>query len=149
MIEQQFNKFFNKYIYATSILPFVKNERQFFLFRQDILNQPTPQQSQVASRAAVADIDNDQTHVTAEITSKESTRKIQKKPISYKDRLFLRYTHEKRFHPFKQDMHQVFGNVFKNIPAIDLKLIVGNRNRRDARNELVRKRPKRSLLQCK
>ncbi|CAF1379646.1 unnamed protein product [Adineta steineri] len=70
-------------------------QHQFILLRQEILGQPTPKQSQTASRAATAD------------------------------------------------------NVFKNTPAMDLKLIVGNRNRRDAKNELIRKRPKRSLLQCK
>jgi hypothetical protein len=36
-------------------------------------------------------------------------------------------------------MHHVYENVFKNTPAMDLKLIVGNQNRRDATNELVRK----------
>ncbi|CAF1340395.1 unnamed protein product [Adineta steineri] len=46
-------------------------------------------------------------------------------------------------------MHRVYQNVFKNTPAMDLRLIVGNRNRRNAKNELIRKRPKRSLLQCK
>ncbi|CAF4327710.1 unnamed protein product, partial [Adineta steineri] len=40
-----------------------------------------------------------------------------------------------------------YDNVFKNTPAMNMKLIVGNRNRRDALNELIRKRPKRSLLQ--
>ncbi|CAF1383295.1 unnamed protein product [Adineta steineri] len=46
-------------------------------------------------------------------------------------------------------MHRVYQNVFKNTSAMDLKLIVGNRNRRNVKNELIRKRPKRSLLQCK
>ena len=32
---------------------------------------------------------------------------------------------------------------------MDLKLIVGNRNRRDAKNEFIRKRPNQSLLQSK
>jgi hypothetical protein len=43
----------------------------------------------------------------------------------------------------------VYGNVFRNTPAMNLQLIVGNRNRRDAKNELVRKRPKPSILQNK
>ena len=30
-----------------------------------------------------------------------------------------------------------------------MKLIVGNRNRRDAKKELIHKRPKRSILQSK
>ncbi|CAF4114805.1 unnamed protein product, partial [Adineta steineri] len=124
-------------------------QHQFILLRHEILNQPTPSQSQTASRAATADVDNDQTDVTKQTTSRESVAKIQKKPINYADRLFLHYTHEKRFESFKRNMHRVYQNVFKNTPAMDLRLIVGNRNRRNAKNELIRKRPKRSLLQCK
>ncbi|CAF3855858.1 unnamed protein product, partial [Adineta steineri] len=148
-IDQQFHKFFNEFIYATSILSFIENEQQFILLRQEILGQPTPGQSQTTSRAATADVDNDQTDVTAETTSRESVAKIQKEPINYTDRLIVHYTHEKRFEPFKRNMHRVYQNVSKNTSAMVLKLIVGNRNRRDAKHELIRKRPKRSLLQCK
>ncbi|CAF1369265.1 unnamed protein product [Adineta steineri] len=148
-IDQQFHKFFNEFIYATSILSFIENEQQYILLRREILGQPTPKQSQTASRAATADVDNDQNDVTAETTSRELVEKIQKKPINYADRLFLHYKHEKRFQPFKRNIHQIYHNVFKNTPAMDLRLIVGNRNRRDAKSELIRKRPKRSLLQCK
>ncbi|CAF1487920.1 unnamed protein product, partial [Adineta steineri] len=122
---------------------------QYILLRHEILGQSTPSQSQAASRAATADVDNDQTDVTEETTSRESVEKIQKKPINNAERLFLHYKHEKRFRPFKRNMHKVYQNVFKNTSAMDLRLIVGNRNRRDAKNELIRKRPKRSLLQCK
>ncbi|CAF1490368.1 unnamed protein product [Adineta steineri] len=148
-IDQQFHKFFNEFIYATSILSFIENEQQYILLCHKILDQPTPEQSHAASRAATADVDNDATDVTAETTCRESVEKIQKKSINYADRLFLHYKHEKRFQPFKRNMHQIYHNVFKNTPAMDLRLIVGNRNRRDAKNELIRKRPKRSLLQCK
>jgi hypothetical protein len=44
-------------------------------------------------------------------------------------------------------MHQVYENIFKDTPAMHVKLIVGNRNRRHAQNELIRKRPKKTLLQ--
>jgi hypothetical protein len=43
-------------------------------------------------------------------------------------------------------MHRVYEDVFKNTPAMYAKLIVGNRNRRDAKNELIRKRPKKTLF---
>jgi len=43
-------------------------------------------------------------------------------------------------------MHRVYEDVFKNTPAMYAKLIVGNRNRRDAKNELINKRPKKTLL---
>ncbi|CAF4474893.1 unnamed protein product [Rotaria magnacalcarata] len=43
-------------------------------------------------------------------------------------------------------MHQVYDNTFKDTPAADVKLIVGNMNRRSAKTELICKRPKQSLL---
>jgi len=46
-------------------------------------------------------------------------------------------------------MHQVYEAIFKNTPVVDVKMIVGNRNREDTRNELIRKRPKPSLLKNK
>jgi hypothetical protein len=44
-------------------------------------------------------------------------------------------------------MHHVYADIFKNTPAMAAKLILSNRNRRDAQNELIRKRPKKRLLQ--
>ncbi|CAF3179134.1 unnamed protein product [Rotaria socialis] len=43
-------------------------------------------------------------------------------------------------------MHQVYDNLFKDTPAADVKLIVGNKNRRPVKTELICKRPKQSLL---
>ena len=80
---------------------------------------------------------------------KKQFEKSRKKSVNYADRLFLHYTHEKRFQPVGRHIHHVYDNVFKNTPDMDLELIVGSRNRRDAKNELIQKRPKRSRLQCK
>ena len=38
-------------------------------------------------------------------------------------------------------MHHVYEDVFQNTPAMQTKLIVGNRNRRHPQNELIHKRP--------
>ena len=46
-------------------------------------------------------------------------------------------------------MHQVYEDVFKVTPAMTVKLIVGSRNRPDARKDLIRKRPQSSLLKHK
>ncbi len=43
----------------------------------------------------------------------------------------------------------MYENMFNNTPVSAFKMIVGNRNRRDARHELIRKRPKSSLLEKK
>jgi hypothetical protein len=145
-IDNQFQKYFSEYIGSSSFLPFITDGKQFRLLRHKIMGQPTPRQSQVAASAATANIDNDQTDDKKEIKLNESIKKTAKKVTNYGDKLFVHYTHEKRFQPFKRDIHHVYGNVFKNTPAMNLKLIVGNRNRPDAANELVRKRPKASIL---
>ncbi len=113
-----------------------------------IIDQPTPRQSQVAISASTANLDNDQTDENQN-EPKQPIKKREKKDTNYTDQLIVHYTHEKRFEPFKRDMHRVYENVFKNTPAMNLKLIVGNRNRPNATNELVRKRPKASILQNK
>jgi len=71
---------------------------------------------------------------------------IQNEKKSYQDRLIIHYKHEKRFHSFKRDLHQIHDSIFNNTPVHYVKLIVGHKNRRDARHELIRKRPKRFIL---
>jgi hypothetical protein len=72
---------------------------------------------------------------------------ITKNEINYNDKLFVHYKHEKRFQSLKREMHHVYADIFGNTPCMHAKLIVGNRNRQDAKNELIRKQPKRTLLQ--
>jgi hypothetical protein len=114
--------------------------------RQNLLGQPTQRQSQVALSAATADIDNDQTD--EQIMEKEKNTTTTNKQIYNKeDKFFVHYTHEKRFQSLKRDMHQLYEETFRKTPAIYSKLIVGNRNRRNAQHELVHKRPKKTFLQ--
>ena len=120
--------------------------RQFSLVRRRLLNQPTLRQSQVARSAASANHPNDQADDTTGVESVACTNPKDEHSTHRRDRLFIHYTHEKRFRPFKRDMHRVYEDVFRSTPAMNVKLVVGNRNRRDAMNELIRKRPKRSLL---
>lgn len=65
---------------------------------------------------------------------------------SKQDRIIVHYIHEGRFRSFKKDIHQIHQEVVKNPPALETRLIVGNRNRRSAQFELIRKRPSRKLL---
>jgi hypothetical protein len=120
------------------------------LIRQNILGQPTPRQSQVAISAATADLDNNQTD---EVESIQRTNILNdntgKHDIKFENKIIVHYTHEKRFRSFKRDMHHIYGNTFQNKIDKDIKMIVGNRNRRDAQKELIRKRPKQSLLKNK
>ena len=149
-IENQFQKFFIEYIHSSSFVPFITNEQQFFHMQHKLMDQPTLRQSQVAIRAATADVDNDQTDEQL-IKSKETTttKPVETKSTNYEDKLIVHLTYEKRFSSLPRDIHRVYENVFRNTNAMTKKLIVGNRNRRDAQNQLIHKRPKRSILQCK
>ncbi|CAM4840032.1 unnamed protein product, partial [Rotaria magnacalcarata] len=95
---------------------------------------------------ATVDIDNgpvaDETKQPNESTTKLDTTTI----TNYEEKLFLHYTHEKRFNVFKRDMHHVYEHTFKSTPAMYTKLIVGNRNRRQASDELIHKRPTQAFL---
>ncbi|CAF3401150.1 unnamed protein product [Rotaria socialis] len=115
--------------------------------RNKILDLPTARQSQVSISAATADIDNDQTDEPQKEPATTTTiHELNKKEHTPANKLIVHYTHEKRFQTFKSDMHQVYDNIFKDTPAADVKLIVGNKNRRSGKTELICKRPKQSLL---
>ena len=115
---------------------------QFFILRQKILAQPTARQTQVARSIAAA------VNTTNE-SSEDLTTIVHQNVVHSRARSFIHYTHEKRFRRFKRDMHQLYDNVFQNTPAMAMKMVVGNRNRRDNTQELVHKRPKQSLLSNK
>jgi hypothetical protein len=65
--------------------------------RHKLLGQPTLRQSQISASAATADIDNDQTG--DEIIERLTT--INNPSINYDSKLFVHYTHEKRFQSLK------------------------------------------------
>ena len=108
--------------------------------------QPTAPQAQTAMSAAAIDThDEDPILNTGHIGTTGVTRQAK----SYGDKLIIHYTHEKRFQSFKRDMHTIYEDVFKDTPAMQVKLIVGNKNRRSARHQLIRKKPSKTLLQNK
>lgn len=115
---------------------------QFFILRQKILSQPTIRQTQMARSIASANTNNN--------PSEDSTTTMVCQNVAHlRERFFIHYTHEKRFRHFKRDMHQLYQNVFQDTPAMTVKMVVGNRNRRDNRQELIHKRPKQFLLSNK
>jgi len=147
-IDNEFHKFFFEYGSTSPFLPLIVDEKQFFCMRQTLLGQPTQRQSQVALSAATADIDNDPTdEQIMKMENEKNTTTANETIYNKDDQFFVHYTHEKRFHSLKRDMHKVYQDTFENAPAIYSKLIVGNRNRRNAQHELIRKRPKKTLLQ--
>ena len=85
-------------------------------------------------------------HKTLPVVEGTTTTTTQGKTTTSDDQFYVHFTHEQRLRTLKKDMHQVYDNVFQNTPAMYSRMIVGTRNRRDMKNELIRKRPKRTLL---
>jgi hypothetical protein len=102
------------------------------------LAQPTIRQTQVTRSITSANANTEQPD--------DSTVTTHGNVTDLQDRFFIHYTHEKRFRPFKRDMHQLYENVFQQTPAMAIRIVVGNRNRRDGGKELIQKRPKQHLL---
>lgn len=144
-IEKPFRNFYRKYIPQTPFLPFIPNEKQFILIRTNIKQQPTPQQSNAMISARRAETPNHPTNGKP-IRSKETPKESEKNHDRNASKLIVHYIHERRFHLFKRDMHLIYEHIFERTPVVDVKMIVGNRNRRDSKHELIHKRPKRSLL---
>ncbi|CAF3586434.1 unnamed protein product, partial [Adineta steineri] len=148
-IDQQFRKFSIEHISSSSsspFLPIICNQQQFIHTRQNILRKPTRQQSQIAISIATTDLDNKSTNENVLHTT-PILRTEANKDTQLNKNIIVHYTHEKRFHSFKRDMHRILDDTFETQLNKDIKLIVGNRNRRNTQNELIRKRPKKSLLQ--
>ena len=64
----------------------------------------------------------------------------------YLDRLIVHYTHEKRLQTYKREIHQIWNQLFFNTPALEVRLIIGNKNSRNIRRELIRTCPLPSVL---
>ncbi len=78
--------------------------------RHQLMVQLTSRQSQVVASVTAADVDNDQTDETEATQVQVTAKTAEKTSTNYADRLFIHYTHEKRFEPFKRDMHQLYNN---------------------------------------
>jgi hypothetical protein len=128
----------------------IDDEKQYFLLRNKLFLQSTTEQSKSKVNYIANDFDPQQlaTDTRTNNSTKPSTKETDKVK-NYEDKLIFHYIHEKRFHSFKRDMHKLYKDHFGDPLAMGIKMIVGNRNRRSAIHELVRKKPKKSLLQNK
>jgi hypothetical protein len=66
--------------------------------------------------------------------------RLNKELNSYRN-LIIHCTHEERFRTNKKHIHQLCNDIFADTPVTDKKLIVGNRNSRNATKVLIRRRP--------
>ena len=53
--------------------------------------------------------------------------------------LFIHQPYEKRFRAMKRGLHEIHTDIFKQLATKNVKMIVSNRNRRNATHELIRK----------
>ena len=96
-----------------------------------------------------ADLDNDQTDdndTAATTTTTHPTIFVNKSSSSKDNKFFIQYNHERRFRRFKCNLHRIHNHLIPRNLGLDLRLIVGNRNRPYAANELIHKKPQRWLL---
>ena len=126
-------------------LPHIDNEKEFSFKSNQLFGQSATLQIPTAMDMPTIANNNEFT-ATNTFEIKTSIKRIQNQKKSYQDKLIIHYKHEKRFRSFKRDLHQIHDAIFKNSPVYYVKLIVGHKNRRSARHELIRKRPKTLIL---
>jgi hypothetical protein len=114
----------------------IKSQHHFLLTRSYILNRPTVNELGVASRLANAIEENDRNNIHDSLV--EAKLKNKSKQIN---NLILHYTHEARLSTYKHDIHQLWNRIITPTPAVNTKLIVGNRNNRSMERTLVHRRP--------
>ena len=123
----------------------IENEKKFLL-RTKLLGCSATKQSQMNVAVTTGYLHSNTTQ-NAYMTILESNKTSEKQSESTQSKLILHYTHEERFSSFKRDIHHIYHTILHQTPTAEGRIIVGNRNRRDARRELIRKRPKPSILQ--
>ncbi len=114
----------------------IANPNDFQFVRSYILNRPTTTEHQVASRIAKP-MDSH----TNDTTDDPLVRNQLKNLFDSDRNLIIHYTHEARLATYKKHIHQLWDQIFTNTPVTNTKLIVGNRNSRNATKVLIRRRP--------
>ncbi len=104
--------------------------------RSYILNRPTTIEHQVASRISktIDPLKND--------TIDDPVGRMRLKKLFDSDRnLIIHYIHEARLATYKKHIHHLWNQIFADTLVTNTKLIVGNRNSRNATKILIRRRP--------
>ncbi|CAM4965740.1 unnamed protein product [Rotaria socialis] len=105
-IENEFQKYFSEYISISPFLHFIDGETKYIYRRERVLGQSTFRQSQVAISVAQANVDNEEVDDPLNQPN-GSTKQTEEKTLNFHEKLFIHFTHEKRFQPYRQDMHQI------------------------------------------
>ncbi len=112
------------------------NENDFAFIRNILLNKPTIREYQIASRIAKSiKVPYDETVDNPFVKARLD------KPNRFDTNIIIHYTHEKRLQSIKKATHQLWNQTFAQIPVINTRLIIGNRNNRNMKRELVHRHP--------
>ena len=122
----------------------IDDENQFFTMRNTLLARPSVRELQVDHGIASAGLP-----ITTNNQDEDNNTSRPKKVNKFDKTLFLHCTHEKRLEGLKRDIHKIYSETFQGSPAMDVRLIVGHRNHRNTKSELIQKRPDPALLKPK
>ena len=92
-------------------LPHIDGDKQFYLKGIKLLEQPTTFHIPATIDTTTVDIINHSTSTTT-FPLTTPTKAIQNQKKSYQNKLIIHYKHEKRFHSFKRDLHQIDDSIF-------------------------------------
>ena len=131
-IYNNMKKFFKKYLNLSQqhLLEEIQDENQYEATRFELLQKPTSLEHQVLSR--IASINN--------VAPAQAIEKKKKRDR----RLIIHYYYERRFVTLPRDIHQLWTDLFKNTSVNDSRLIVGHKNNRNTKRELIHIRPRPS-----
>jgi predicted transcriptional regulator len=105
----------------------INDQHQYTAMRSELLKVPTNVEHQVLSRIATIERHHQDTIDTTKSKWDRS--------------LTVHYHHEQRLATFKKDLHQLWTEIFNQTPIHDVRLIVGHRNNRNTKRELIHNRP--------
>lgn len=145
-LEEEFRKFFNDQLSPTSFLSFIQNEEHFIIMRRKLFSQAITQLLIMATNLSTHGLTNEARSALEEPINTTSVTAESKKKAEYDNTLFVHHSYEKRFRSMKRDLHTIHKDLLDQSANKSAKMIVGTRNRRSACHELIRKRPKPSLL---
>ena len=143
-LDVQFKRFFDSSnMQRSTLLPFIRNQNQYRLTRQQYIQKPTLKQTQLLKSTDSISL---YSHTCNRIVDSKENKSDITKEEKYHDHLIVHYTHEKRLEPYKRDIHQIWNQIFLKTPVSEVRLIIGSKNSRSIHCELVRTSPPPSVL---
>jgi hypothetical protein len=114
------------------LLPIITNENDYCFIRGILMERPTIAEYEIANilfQSNNIDSENeiDDTLVKAQL----------RKQAQFNENTIIHYTYEKRLQNNKKHIHQLWKQLFQQTPVINTRLIIGNRNNRNLKRELV------------